>query len=67
MKGPHQVTLVEQQQHVLVPGIPLQVVFQVLAPGANRVPGIQNLHSKGLLPMQKLPKMLFELQSPSLH
>ena len=26
-KGPHQITLVQQQQHVLVPGIPLEMVF----------------------------------------
>ena len=65
-KGPHQITLVQQQQHVLVPGIPLEVVFQVLAPGAKGIPCIQYLHSKGVLPMQKLPKTCFVHQSSQL-
>ena len=63
VKRPHQITLVQQQQHVLVLGIPLEVVFQVLAPGAKRIPGIQYLHSKDVLPMQKLPKVCFVHQS----
>ena len=65
-KGPHQITLVQQQQHVLVPGIPLEMVFQVLAPGPKRISGIQYLHSKHILPMQKLPKTCFVHQSSQL-
>ena len=65
-EGPHQITLVQQQQHVLVPGIPLEMVFQVLAPGAKRIPGIQYLHNKGVLPMQVLPKTCFVHQSSQL-
>ena len=60
MKGLHQITFVEQQQHVLVPGIPLQMVLQVLASRAKGIPGIQNLDSKGVMPIKTLPEMVSE-------
>lgn len=42
--GPsHQVTLVDKQQHVLVPRILLDVLLQVATPGAQGVPRIQHL------------------------
>ena len=40
----HQIALVEQQKHVLVACILLQVLLQVPAARALRVPGIQHLH-----------------------
>ena len=67
VKVSHQITLVEQQQHVLMPGIPLEVVFQVLAPGAKGIPGIQYLHSRAVLLMQRLPEMLCVHLSSLLH
>ena len=41
--GTHQVAFVEKEQHMLMPGIPLEVVLQVLTPRAERIPGIQDL------------------------
>ena len=66
MKMSHQITLIEQQQHVLVPGIPLEVVFQILTPGAKRIPGIQHLHSKAVLLMQILPEFAVCASQPFL-
>lgn len=39
----HQIAFVKKQQHMLMPGIPLEIVLQVLTPCAERIPGIQDL------------------------
>jgi hypothetical protein len=41
--GTYQVAFIEKQQHMLMPGIPLEVVLQILTPCAERIPGIQDL------------------------
>ena len=44
LQGPYQVTFVDEEQHVLVAGILLDVLLQMPAAGAQGVPGIQDLH-----------------------
>mmetsp|Transcript_13133 Transcript_13133/g.36908 ORF Transcript_13133/g.36908 Transcript_13133/m.36908 type:complete len:547 (+) Transcript_13133:1109-2749(+) len=54
--GGNQVALVEEQQHVLVPGVLLQVPLHVLAPRPDGVPRVQNLddHIRGVYDLVKL-------------
>ena len=41
-----QVTLVDEQQHVLVAGIPLDVLLQMAAACSQDIPCVQHLHDK---------------------
>ena len=41
----YQITLVDEQEHVLVARVLLDVLLQVPAPRPQRVPGIKHLHN----------------------
>ena len=46
-RRPHQVTLVEQEDQVLVPEVLADVALEVVAAGAHRVPGVEHLGGGG--------------------